>query len=101
MNDFTGQAERWYESKLGFLAIVFFPILAGTVAVVLYIGQIQTTLAVQSQEFTDFKNNDITHIELEITQEQQSQTDQEKLLQQDNNDLIQIMTKLNINPLIK
>jgi len=75
MDNFTAAAEKWYESKLGFLAIVFFPILAGTIAVVLYIGAIQTTIAVQAQEFTDFKNNDITHIELEIAAINQSEKD--------------------------
>jgi len=75
-DDFSGKVEKWYETKLGFLAIVFFPILAGTVAIVLYIAAIQTSIAVQAQEFNDFKNNDITHIELEITAINQSEKDQ-------------------------
>ncbi|MGH7249412.1 MAG: hypothetical protein ACREGC_00375 [Minisyncoccia bacterium] len=88
-DELNGKLEKWYETKLAFLAAVFFPLVIGTVTVVLYIGAIQTTLAVQQQEFADFKNNDITHIELEITeikaqealQQQQMQTLQDKVTQ--------------------
>lgn len=67
--------EKWYESKLGFLAIVFFPILAGAIAVTLYIGQISTQVAVEAQSVDDIKVNDLAHIELEITALQQQESD--------------------------
>ncbi len=89
------ELEKWYESKLGFLAIVFFPILTGTVIVCLYIASIQTSIAVQAQEFVDFKNNDITHIELEIAQETQAEEDTNTQVQKLNDKIVQDTTLLN------
>lgn len=86
------QIEKWYESKLGFLAIVFFPILTGTVIVCLYIGNIQTDIAVQQQSLTDIKDNDLAHIEVEISEIKQSQADESTQIDKVNDQVVKVST---------
>ncbi len=95
-DEFTGKIEKWYETKLAFLAAVFLPLLIGTITIVMYIGAIQTTLAVQQQEFVDFKNNDITHIELEIAEIKASEASQQLQMQVLQDKVTQAITILNL-----
>lgn len=94
MSDRRENIEKWYESKLGFLAIVFFPILAGTITVVLYISSIQTSVAVQQQALVDIKNNDLAHIEVEISEMKQSQSDESDQIDKVNTQVVKISTLL-------
>ncbi len=96
MDDFSSKAEKWYETKLAFLAVVFFPLVIGTITIVMYIGAIQTTMAVQQQEFVDFKNNDITHIELQITEIKTSELAQQQQMQVLQDKVTQLTTILSL-----
>ncbi len=95
-DEFNGKIEKWYETKLAFLAVVFVPLVIGTISIVMYIGAIQTTIAVQQQEFADFKNNDITHIELQITEIKASELVQQQQMQLLQDKLTEAITKLSL-----
>lgn len=97
MNNEQSAFTRYFRSEVG----AAFAVGAAVAGVIMFIlnqtNPLQTQLAVTQQELSEIKNNDLTHIELEIAAEQQVMTDFNKIQTTQGQQITEILTILQEN----
>ncbi len=88
---------RWFRSEVGAAFAVGVAVAGVLMFILNQTNPLQTQTALLQQELSEIKNNDLTHIELEIGAEQQVMTDFNKIQIAQGQQITEILTILRQN----